>query len=56
LNLVLFKEAASQYYNSPLISLYSTFEIFTIEGWFEIPEKGVAGLTVIPAFFTFLFL
>jgi voltage-gated sodium channel len=51
----LFKEAAPEYYSNPMISLYSTFKIFTIEGWFEIPEKVVAGLTIIPSFFTFLF-
>lgn len=29
---------APEYFGSPLDSLYSIFKIFTVEGWYEIPE------------------
>jgi voltage-gated sodium channel len=51
----LFKESSPEYFNNPLISLYSTFKIFTIEGWFEIPEEVTKSLSPIASFFTFLF-
>jgi voltage-gated sodium channel len=34
----LFKNLSPEHFGNPLISLYSTFKIFTIEGWYEIPE------------------
>jgi voltage-gated sodium channel len=34
----LFSVKAPEYFGSPLESLYSIFKIFTIEGWYEIPE------------------
>lgn len=34
----LFKDLAPDYFNDPLISFYSIFKVFTIEGWYEIPE------------------
>jgi len=51
----LFKESSPEYFNNPLISLYSTFKIFTIEGWFEIPEQVTKSLSPIASFFTFIF-
>ncbi len=33
----LFRAAAPEYFGDPLISLYSIFQIFTLEGWNEIP-------------------
>lgn len=51
----LFKESAPMYFSNPLISLYSTFKIFTIEGWFEIPEQVVAELSPIWTFFTYIY-
>ena len=35
---ILFGEEAPEYFGNPLISLYSMFKVFTIEGWFEIPD------------------
>lgn len=35
---MLFGEGAPQYFGNPLISLYSLFKVFTVEGWFEIPD------------------
>lgn len=34
----LFNLKAPEYFGSPLESLYSIFKIFTVEGWYEIPE------------------
>lgn len=34
----LFSVKAPEYFGSPLESLYSIFKIFTVEGWYEIPE------------------
>lgn len=34
----LFGEAAPQYFGNPAISFYSVFRLFTIEGWYEMPE------------------
>ncbi len=33
----LFRTSAPEYFGDPLISLYSIFQIFTLEGWNEIP-------------------
>ena len=35
---ILFAKTAPEYFGNPLISLYSLFKVFTIEGWFEIPD------------------
>lgn len=37
----LYKNIAPEYFGDPFLSLYSVFKIFTVEGWFEIPE-GIA--------------
>lgn len=34
----LFKEVLPNYFGDPLISLYSIFKVFTMEGWYEIPD------------------
>ncbi len=36
---VLFGEAAPEYFGNPLIALYSLFKVFTVEGWYEIPQR-----------------
>ena len=33
-----FSHAAPEYFSNPLISFYTTFKVFTIEGWYEIPD------------------
>ncbi len=38
LNCSLFAKSAPEYFATPLDSIYSIFKLFTIEGWFEIPE------------------
>ena len=40
----LFKEAAPEYFGTPIDGIYTTFRLFTIEGWFDIPEAVVQGL------------
>lgn len=40
----LFRETAPEYFHNPLSALYSTFKIFTVEGWYEIPEHITAGM------------
>lgn len=34
----LFKGVSPEHFGNPLVSLYSTFKIFTVEGWYELPE------------------
>lgn len=36
---VLFATLAPQYFGDPLVALYSLFKVFTIEGWYEIPQR-----------------
>jgi len=33
-----FKEASPEYFGTPLDSIYTTFRLCTIEGWYEIPD------------------
>lgn len=34
----LFKDAAPQYFGTPMDSIYSTFRMCTLEGWYDIPD------------------
>lgn len=34
----LFRDSAPAFFGDPLIAFYSTFKIFTVEGWYEIPD------------------
>ena len=36
---LLFKEYSSAYFGDPYVAFYSMFKVFTIEGWFEIPDE-----------------
>ena len=38
LNCSLFQEADPEHFSSPLRSIYSVFQICTVEGWYEIPN------------------
>ncbi len=51
----IFKEISPEYFGNPLNSLYSIFKIFTVEGWYEIPEQLTQGLTSIASFFTYMY-
>jgi len=35
---LLFGKFAPEYFGNPLLAVYSTFKIFTMEGWYEIPD------------------
>ncbi|QAA81712.1 ion transporter [Aequorivita sp. H23M31] len=34
----LYKEIAPEYFRNPVVSIYSVFQLFSIEGWYEIPN------------------
>lgn len=40
----LFKDVAPEYFATPLDAIYSTFRIFTGEGWNEIPDTVADGI------------
>jgi voltage-gated sodium channel len=51
----LFKDTSYEYFRNPLIALYSTFKICTIEGWFEIPEAVTNGLPASTSFIVYIY-
>ncbi len=51
----LFKSSTPDYFSNPLTSLYTIFKIFTVEGWFEIPEEITRNYSSIAAFFTYFY-
>lgn len=55
LSFYLFQGSGSEYFSNPMISLYSTFKIFTVEGWFEIPEQIIVGYSESATIFTYLY-
>jgi voltage-gated sodium channel len=36
---ILFGEFAPEHFGNPLTSIYSVFKVFTVEGWYEIPDE-----------------
>lgn len=55
LSYYLFSNNDSEYFTNPMMSLYSTFKIFTVEGWFEIPEIIVKDYSKIASFGTYAY-
>jgi voltage-gated sodium channel len=55
LSFYLFKSSGSDYFENPMISLYSTFKIFTVEGWFEIPEQLTSEMSPSSSFFVYFY-
>lgn len=58
LNCSLFCEADPQHFGSPLRSIYSVFQICTVEGWYEIPDtvaEFYGGSRIIPHLIRFYF-
>jgi len=51
----IFKSSAPEYFSNPMTSLYSVFKIFTVEGWFEIPEKITQGYSETASLFTYFY-
>ena len=60
LSSTLFGEVAPEYFGTPGQSLYSTFRLFTIEGWFEIPDvianRSTAGMGIFAKVYFSIFL
>ena len=48
----LYKNIAPDYFGDPIQSFYSIFKIFTVEGWYEIPDLVADKTNVIVAFLT----
>ncbi len=55
LSCYMFKGISPQYFGDPITSFYSTFKIFTVEGWYEIPDKMTLNLSGFQAFFIKLY-
>lgn len=47
----LFRDIAPEFFGNPFLSFYSTFRIFTIEGWYEIPDAVSANSSPLMSFF-----
>lgn len=47
INCSLYREVAPQYFDTPIRSIYSVFRVFTVEGWYEIPDAIAAATTPI---------
>ena len=48
----LYKNIAPGYFGDPIQSFYSIFKIFTVEGWYEIPDLVAGKTNVVVAFLT----
>lgn len=44
-NSALFGKVAPEYFDTPLDAIYSVFQLFTVEGWYEIPNAVVGDLS-----------
>ena len=51
----IFKQVSPEYFGNPLLSWYSIFKIFTVEGWYEIPDSIALKSTPLVAFFARFF-
>lgn len=51
----LFRDSAPEYFRDPLLSFYSIFKVFTIEGWYEIPDSITEASSPVATFFTRLY-
>lgn len=43
-NSALFSKAAPEYFSTPLDGIYAMFQMFTVEGWYEIPNAVVGSM------------
>jgi len=55
MSVCLFKDISPEYFNNPLRGLYTIFKLFTLEGWNDIPEKIVIGLSPIISALVYLY-
>lgn len=51
----LFKGVSSELFGNPLNSIYSIFKVFTLEGWYEIPQQLTLSLSDTMSFFVYLY-
>ena len=51
----LFKGVSSELFGNPLSSIYSIFKVFTLEGWYEIPQQLAVNLSETMSFFVYLY-
>jgi voltage-gated sodium channel len=51
----MYKGVSPEYFGNPINALYSTFRIFTVEGWYEIPEQLAQSLSPVKSFFTYVY-
>lgn len=51
----IFEEIAPEYFSNPLISIYNIFKIFTVEGWYEIPDAIASSSSPLIGMLTRLF-
>ena len=47
-----YRHLAPEYFSDPLLAFYSTFKVFTVEGWYEIPDAIAENSSPSVAFFT----
>ena len=50
----LFAKYAPEYFGDPYISFYSMFKVFTIEGWYEIPDQLALHEDITPGMLVFI--
>ena len=50
----LFSKYAPEYFGDPYVSFYSMFKVFTIEGWYEIPDQLALHEDVTPGMLFFI--
>lgn len=55
LSFYLFNESSPEYFSNPLISLFTIFRIFTIEGWYEIPTFITKNYSAFLTFVTYIY-
>ena len=51
LSSTIFGKVAPEYFNNPAISLYSIFRLFSVEGWYEIPDAIASHASPLWGFF-----
>lgn len=44
INCSLYREVVPQYFDTPVNAIYTVFRVFTVEGWYEIPD-AIAAVT-----------
>lgn len=44
INCSMFKGVAPEYFSTPMNSVYSVFRMFTVEGWYDIPDAVCSGV------------